>query len=739
MTHSAADDGSPMTDIALAHTSLDGPDTAPILSPTNATSATDASDARTGLPTAPATPATPSGGGAKVGKGGRAAYGIRRVWRGPEGDPTWARPALLGLLAATAVFYLWNLTANGYANSFYSAAVQAGADSWKAFFFGSSDAANSITVDKPPASLWFMALSVRIFGLNSFAILLPEVLMGVATVGVVYATVKRQFGSAAGLVAGAILALTPVAVLMFRFNNPDALLVLAMALAAWATVRSIEESSPRWFALVGVFIGLAFLTKTLQAFLVVPGFALAYLIAARPPLLRRIWHTVIGGLAIVASAGWWVAIVELLPASMRPYIGGSQTNSFLELTFGYNGLGRINGNETGSVGGGGPGGNGSSMWGATGLARMFNSDNGGQISWLLPAALVLLLVGLVYRARMPRTDARRAAYVVWGSWLVITALVFSLMAGIYHAYYTVALAPAIAALVAMGGAEAWERRERWTGWAPLAAVTLLTAVWSFVLLSRTTSWNGWLRVVVLALGVAAAVGFVLVNRLHARAVPAVLGVALAAALLGPAAYSVATVTTAHTGSIVLAGPAGAGGAGGPGGAPGGMPPGAAPGGTGTTRGGATGGPGQGGLGQGGLGQGGPGGAGGLLNAAMPSTAVVQALSTDASSFTWVAAAVGSQSAAGLQLGTQLPVMAIGGFNGSDPSPTLAQFQAYVAAKQIHYFASGGGFGQQNGGSREATQIASWVASNFTSVTIGGATFYDLTQPLSGGSATTQST
>ena len=218
-------------------------------------------------------------------------------------DPSWVRPALLGLLAATAVFYLWNLSSSGYANAFYSAAAQAGADSWKAFFFGSSDAANAITVDKPPASLWFMALSVRIFGLSSFAILLPEVLMGVATVGVVYATVKRQFGAAAGLLAGGILALTPVAVLMFRFNNPDALLVLAMALAAWATVRSIDESSPRWFALVGVFIGLAFLTKTLQAFLVVPGFALAYLVAARPPLLRRIWHTVIGGLAIVASAG----------------------------------------------------------------------------------------------------------------------------------------------------------------------------------------------------------------------------------------------------------------------------------------------------------------------------------------------------------------------------------------------------------------------------------------------------
>jgi 4-amino-4-deoxy-L-arabinose transferase-like glycosyltransferase len=688
-----------MTELATAPASTTGPD-------------------QTATSTSPMPP--PAGTASET--EGRAAYDLRRIWRGPDADPSWARPALLGLLAATAVFYLWNLTSSGYANSFYSAAAQAGSDSWKAFFFGSSDAANAITVDKPPASLWFMALSVRIFGLSSFAILLPEVLMGIATVGVLYATVKRHFGAAAGLLAGTILALTPVAVLMFRFNNPDALLVLAMALAAWATMRSIEESSPRWFALVGVFIGLAFLTKTLQAFLVVPGFALAYLVAARPPLLRRIWHTVIGGLAIVASAGWWVAIVELLPADLRPYVGGSQTNSFLELTFGYNGLGRINGQETGSVG------NASARWGQIGLDRMFDSENGGQIAWLLPAALILLLVGLAYRVRMPRTDARRAAYLVWGSWLVVTTLVFSLMAGIYHAYYTVALAPAIAALVAMGGTEAWERRDRWVGSVPLAVVTLVTGVWSFVLLSRVTSWNGWLRVVVLALALAATAGFLLADRLHEKAVPAVLGVALVAGLLGPAAYSVATVATAHTGSIVLAGPATAGGAGrGPGG---GMPPGAAPGGIGTTtRGGVQ----DGAAGAGGqAGPGGQGGPGGLLNAALPSTAVVQALSADASSYTWVAAAVGSQSAAGLQLGTQLPVMAVGGFNGSDPSPTLAQFQAYVAAKQIHYFAAGGGFGQQNGGSRESSSIASWVSTTFTPVTIGGSTFYDLTQPLATG-------
>jgi 4-amino-4-deoxy-L-arabinose transferase-like glycosyltransferase len=663
----------------------------------------------------------------------RGAGRAQRLWLGSPADPAWARPALLGLLVATAAFYLYNLTASGWANSFYSAAVQAGSADWQAFFFGSSDAANSITVDKPPASLWIMALSVKVFGLNSFAILFPQVLMGVASVGVLYATVKKSFGAGAGLIAGAVLALTPVAVLMFRFNNPDALLTLLMVLAAWATMKSIEKTSPRWFMLVGVFIGLAFLTKTLQAFLVVPGFALAYLVAARTSLPRRIWHVVLGGLSIVLSAGWWVAIVELLPASMRPYIGGSQNNSFLELTFGYNGLGRITGDETGSVGGGGGAGG---VWGATGLGRMFNAEIGGQISWLVPAALILLVAGLYFRGRRPRTDTRRAAYLVWGAWLLVTGLTFSLMAGIFHAYYTVALAPAVAALVGMGAAEAWERRDSAVGAITLAVATAATSVWGFVLLSRTVEWNAWLRVVVLAVGLAAALGFLVLGRVHRRAVPVVVGAALFAALLGPAAYSVQTVATGHSGSIVDAGPTVAGGTGGPGGgggarggpAPGGVTQGQAPGGA----------PGQapGGAAQG---RGGAGGMGGLLDASTPSTAVVSALSADADRYTWVAAAIGSQNAAGLQLGTQLPVMAIGGFNGSDPSPTLAQFQAYVQAGKIHYFLGGGGFGGgQNGGSNVSSQISSWVQQNYTAVTIGGSTFYDLTQPASGSTGATSS-
>lgn len=657
---------------------------------------------------------------------------LRRIWRGPDTDPAWARPALFALLLATGAFYVIGLTSNGWANSFYSAAVQAGSQSWKAFLFGSSDAGNSITVDKPPASLWVMALSVRIFGLSSFSILLPEVLMGVATVGVVHATVKRCSTAAAGLLAGAVLALTPVAVLMFRFNNPEALLVLLMTLGAWATMRSIEQGSPKWMAIVGVFIGLGFLTKALQVLLVVPFFGLGYVLFANTTLRRRIVGAIVGVGAMLLSAGWWVAIVELIPASMRPYIGGSQDNSFLSVTFGYNGLGRLNGSEVGSVGGGqrGPGS------GTESITRLFTQTIGGQISWLLPTAALLLIAGLAFRGRRPRTDLRRAAYVVWGGWLLVTGLVFSLMAGIFHEYYTVALAPAIAALVGMGACEAWDRRTHWAGRGVLAAAAGTAAGMGFWLLGRTTAYGGWLRWSVLVVGFAAALLLLLTDRLPRFATAVTVGGAVAAALAGPTAYAVTTVTTPHTGSIVTAGP-NTGGPGGmgrggvpgggmprggfPGGAPGGlaggmpggMPPGGFPGGSGQTGGRA-----------------GANGMGGLLNASTPSAEVVAALRADASSYRWAAATVGSQNAAGLQLGSGEPVMPIGGFNGSDPSPTLDEFKGYVASGDIHYFMGGGGFRGQNGGGNSGNEISSWVQANFTQVSIGGTTMYDLTQPLS---------
>ena len=207
---------------------------------------------------------------------------IRRLVRGPETDPRWARPALFGLLALTAILYLWDLGRNGWANDFYAAAVQAGTKSWKAFFFGSFDQSNFITVDKTPASLWVMEISGRIFGFSQWSMLAPQALEGVASVLLLYAAVKRWFGPPAGLIAGLVLALTPVAALMFRFNNPDALLVLLMTAAAYTLVRAVENGRTKWLVFTGLLLGFAFLAKMLQAFLVVPGFAVTYLWAGRP-------------------------------------------------------------------------------------------------------------------------------------------------------------------------------------------------------------------------------------------------------------------------------------------------------------------------------------------------------------------------------------------------------------------------------------------------------------------------
>ncbi|MEV5854946.1 ArnT family glycosyltransferase [Streptomyces anulatus] len=705
----------------------------------------------------------------------------------PDPGPRRARPALYGLLLAVGLAYFWNLSASGYANSFYSAAVQAGSQSWKALFFGSLDSANAITVDKPPAALWPMALSVRLFGLNSWAILAPQVLMALATAAVLNTAVRRRFGPVAGLIAVGVFALTPVAALMFRFNNPDALLALLMTVTVWCVLRALEQGRTTWLLWAGAAVGFAFLTKTLQAFLILPPLAVLYAVCAPVPVRKRLGQLALSALTMIVAGGWWVAIVELMPASSRPYVGGSQNNSFLELTFGYNGLGRINGEETGSVGGGGRGGGGGGGWGDTGIGRMFNSEIGGQIAWLLPAALILLAAGLWLTRKAARTDSARAAFVAWGGALIMTAAVFSFMAGIFHQYYTVALAPYVAALVAMGVTVLWEERGAWWPRAVLAGTVVVTVVWAYVLLGRTPDYLPWLRWAVLAAGLVGALGLLVMGRFGGRGLAAaVVGLSCAASLAGPAAYTVSTLNSGHQGSIVTAGPSagfgtvgpgGGGGRGGPGGpgggdggqrggmqqppgqgrgqgtppgqgqgnqqgnAPGGMPTapgGTAPGGTGTGTGAGT----SPGFGEG-MRDGGGGGMGGLLNGASVDAEAKALLEKGADDYTWVAAAVGAQNAASYQLATGEPVMAIGGFNGSDPSPTLAQFQKYVAEGKIHYFVSGGGTvggtvggmggGMEGGGgvggnSGTSSQISSWVTENFTEVTVGSATFYDLTQP-----------
>jgi len=670
----------------------------------------------------------------RPGFGDRARSAGRRLVRGRPDAARWERPALLGLLALAAVLYLWDLSSSGWANSFYSAAAQAGSVNWEAFFYGSSDAGNSITVDKPPASLWLMALSVRMFGLSSFSILLPEALMGLATVGVLYATLRRRFSAGTALLGGAVLALTPVAALMFRFNNPDALLVLLITLAAYFTLRAIDDGKLRWMLWAGVMVGLGFLTKQLQVLLIVPPIALAFLWASPLTVGKRLLHGVAALGAMVVSAGWWVAIVELVPASMRPYIGGSQTNSFLELTFGYNGFGRLTGNEVGSVTGGGGNPTGGGMWGATGLFRLFENEIGGQITWLLPAALVLVVVGYLLIGRAPRTSPQRATLTLFAGWMLVTAVAFSFMAGIFHAYYTVALAPAIAAVVAIGASLLWSRRSAAPARIVMATLVLVTAGWAWALLSEASSWLPALKVIVVILAVVAAGLLLLPPRSRMLSV-ATAALALVAALLAPTAYTIQTVTTAHTGSIVTAGPtvasSGFGGGGrGPGGqgGPQGAPQGALGGQTGAPpAGGVAGGPTGGAIGgapggtAGGRQGGGPGG---LLGGSSVSSTLASAIEKGSSGYTWAAAAIGSNTAAGYQLATGLAVMPLGGFNGSDPSPTLAEFQKLVADHKVHWFI-GSSVGAANGGSAAASSIATWVAAHFTATTVDGVTLYDL--------------
>jgi 4-amino-4-deoxy-L-arabinose transferase-like glycosyltransferase len=664
---------------------------------------------------------------------------VRRLLRGPDTDPRWARPALFGLLTLTAICYLWDLGRNGWANDFYAAAVQAGTKSWKAFFFGSFDQSNFITVDKTPASLWVMEISGRIFGFSQWSMLAPQALEGVGSVLLLYAAVKRWFGAPAGLIAGLVLALTPVAALMFRFNNPDALLVLLMTAAAYTLVRAIENGRTKWLVFAGLLLGFAFLAKMLQAFLVVPGFAVTYLWAGPPRFGRRIWQTVLMGVGIIVGAGWWILVAELTPAADRPYFGGSTTNNILQLAIGYNGLGRLTGSETGSIGGGGGGGGGgTSFGGATGILRLFHSEFGGQISWLLPAALISLAGMLWVSRRAVRTDRTRAAALMWGGWVLVTGLVFSYMSGIIHPYYMVALAPGIAALVGIGAMALWQARLGLAERVVAASGIAVSAAWAYILLNRTPDWLPWLRWVVVVAGAAAAVLVMAGPQLRRRsrhgrlalaAVP--LGLALVAGLAGPTAYALDTVNSAHTGAIPSAGPQAVGFGGGPGGRLGGR--GGFPGGqagqfgrapgtsTGTGAGRA------GGFGGGGTGGGGFGG-GGLGGSTTVSSALTKLLEQDASGYKWVAATEGSEAAAPLELATGDAVMSIGGFNGTDPWPTLAVFKQLVANHEIHYYVGQGS--QSFGGGQGSSSIATWVAAHFKKQTVGGETVYNLTEPLS---------
>ena len=586
----------------------------------------------------------------------------------------WPRFAQLGLLAATAALYLWKLTINGYGNAFYAAAAQSGAKSWKAWFFGSLDPNNFITVDKPPGALWVTGLSVRLFGMNSWAVLVPQAVMGVAAVAVLYATVRRTVadptrGAVAGLIAGCVLAVTPAATLMFRYNNPDALMVLLITVAAYCLMRAVAVASWRWLALVGVALGFAFLTKMLAGLMVLPAFAAAYLWFAPTTWRLRAVHLLGAVAALVVSSGWWVAVVQLWPAASRPYIGGSTDDNVLNLALDYNGVDRIvGGGERAADADTHPGG-----WGThAGILRLFSAEMGYEISWLLPAVAVAIVVGvyLAVRGRLDRTE--KAALVMWIGWFVVSAAVFSYMTGMVHPYYTIALAPAVGALI--GLAAVWSK--------PAGPVMALSATaWGIALLHRAALGPVWSRWVIGAAAVAGAVMLVAALTRWPRLTPVAAVTAIVAALTGTTVFSMATAATPHNGSIPNAahtanvwptvGPR-----------------------FGQTT---------------------------MIGAGASHIDPRLANLLRATKTTWSAATSGSAAAAALELASGTAVMAIGGWS-SDPVPTLDQFVDAVHAGKITYYVDSG---RLRGHDRNGTQIADWVARHYQPTKIGGTTVFPL--------------
>jgi 4-amino-4-deoxy-L-arabinose transferase-like glycosyltransferase len=484
--------------------------------------------------------------------------------------------------ALAGVLYGWRIWASGWGNPYYSAAVKSMSANLTNFVFGSFDPLGVVTVDKPPMAFWPMVASAAIFGYHGWSLLLPQVIGGVAAVFLLHRTVRLWAGEHVALLAALVLALTPVTVAINRDTNPDTLMVLLLVAAAYAFTRSVApgrqpEGQPgratRWLLLAAMFLGLGFVTKMLQAWIVVPAFALAYLAGCASPLRRRVLDLLAAGAVLLASSMWWVALVSFWPGP-KPYIGGSTDGTVLNLVIGYNGLGRIFGREAGRAlvsGAANPGaghwtgrpGAGGGFGGSAGITRLFGAQVGGQISWLLPLCLLILVAVAIagirqLRSGTPAVPVRRAGWFLWGGWLLLVGLVLSVAQGGFHPYYTTEMAPAVAAVTAAGVAAMWRRYREPGGyrWALFPAAVALTAGWAWVLVSRDLSWHGWLREAVATVAVVAVLLLVTARVRLAGARPArvaaVLGVV--ALLLAPAVWSADTAFASSGGAMAQAGP-----------------------------------------------------------------------------------------------------------------------------------------------------------------------------------------
>jgi 4-amino-4-deoxy-L-arabinose transferase-like glycosyltransferase len=631
------------------------------------------------------------------------------------------RPELLALLLLAGVLNLWALGQNGWANDYYSAAVRSMSTSWHDFLFASMDPSGVMTVDKPPLALWVQALSVRAFGFHPLAMLVPQALMGVASVAFVYDLVRRPFGRVAGFTGGLALALTPIAVAVSRHNNPDALLVLCSTAALWLAVRWFEDGRMRWLVGAGVAVGLGFETKMAAALLIVPAIAVAALWIAPRGRLSALRGLLAGGASMLVVGGAWPLLTLLVPAAARPWISGTSDNSVLSLIFGYNGLGRVDGQAGGPAGAGGPGGGfgggGSMFGGSSGPLRLLNPSLGGQAGWLLGFALVGGL-GILVATRLRRADARSGWLIAVGGAFLVTAVVFSQAKGIFHPYYTSLLAPFAAALV--GGTVGLLLRGGTLARivAPLAIAAGVAS--ELIVLHNNPGTLTGLAPILIAVGVVAAVALAVTLPARLRAVA--LAAVLAALLLAPASWAVDTLGHATSGTFPAGGPAAPLGQG-PGGAVGRTRPGArssGPGGFGAPGGAMPAAPTQ-GLGGGAPAAGGPGG-GMFGRGGSQLTSVL----TYVNSHGGGTIAVSSQSTAAASIiASGAKVAGIGGFSGRESEVSagwLAQEVQDGAIRWVDGAGSGGGRGGFGDGRVGATKAMTTVANVCTSVTLpAGAT------------------
>ncbi len=617
-------------------------------------------------------------------------------WLRRGGRPWWSTPTMAVIGVLSGVLYFHQLSKNAYSSTFYAAAVKSGTESWKAFFFGSLDPSSFITVDKPPASLWVMEISGRIFGFSSVSMLAPIALAGVLAVVVTFHLVRRWTGDVAAVLAASALAVTPVVTAIFRSDEPDAIMTLFLVLAAWALWSALETGATSRLVLCSALLGMAFLTKMLEAFVVVPAFPLAYLLFGPPKLGRRLVQLLWGGLVLVVASGWWVAVVELWPVTSRPYIDSSGDNSEISLIFGYNGFGRLLGTSNPfriSL----PHTRLGNRFSATiasathfgsqpGWQRMFAPALGSQISWLIPVAGLGLLAGLWASRRDPRTSLVRAGFVFWGTWALCGIIVLSFVQGTFHTYYVIEIAPALAALAGGGAVQMWRlgrSKLRYAWVLPLGVMA--SALWAAHLLERAPSYKPSLAHLVEVSGVIGAV-VLLIALVGARRLPRMALVTMAAigglcsvvaAFAGPAAYALYTVQNTSSPSNPTGGPAAR---------------------TSTSTSGL---PSR---------FDNPGltkvlarldriteaetaANGGVPPVAGVSPGMIRFLKAHRDGASWIVAVGGSTTAAPLILISGEPVMSMGGFTGSEPVPTLSQFERLADEGKIQYvLVGGGGFG-----------------------------------------------